>query len=66
MITQAKQIKRVTHEVPGADPAGLALALEVAAELPTPVRRAPEPEVAPATTRRRTANGHGHRRTARG
>ncbi|MFD5492309.1 hypothetical protein ACFYY3_31890 [Streptomyces sp. NPDC001812] len=64
MIAQARQIKQVTHEVPGADPAGLALALEVAAELPTPAPRAPE--VAPATTRRRTENGHGHRRTARG
>ncbi|MGJ3560133.1 hypothetical protein ACR6C2_22200 [Streptomyces sp. INA 01156] len=63
MIAQARQIKQVTHEVPA----------------PTrPVspsrwrsRPAAHPGTAgpggrPATTRRRTDNGHGHRRTARG
>ncbi|MCX2927524.1 hypothetical protein [Streptomyces sp. NEAU-W12] len=69
---QTKQVKQVTHRTPGAGTAGLALALEVAGELHTPVRRAPEvapavlPEAAPAKARRRTAHGRGRRRTVRG
>ncbi|MFC5956638.1 hypothetical protein ACFP51_19820 [Streptomyces pratens] len=62
-----KQIPQVTHHIPdaGSDPAGLALALEVAAELPTPARRAPE--VAPPPPHRRPSPGRGgHRPTARG
>ncbi|MGY0068256.1 hypothetical protein ACWZEH_15810 [Streptomyces sp. QTS137] len=55
MITQTRQIEQVTHRAPGAGPAGLVLALEVAAGLHPPVRRAPE--ATPATTRRRTADG---------
>ncbi|MFR0353474.1 hypothetical protein [Streptomyces sediminimaris] len=35
-------IKQVSHPVSGLDPAGLALALEVAYELHAPVGRAPE------------------------
>ncbi|MEU3144607.1 hypothetical protein [Streptomyces sp. NPDC006999] len=69
---QTRQIKQVTHRTPGAGPAGLALALEVAGELHTPVRRAPEiapavvPEAAPAAVRRRSADGRGRRRTVHG
>ncbi|MGW1899840.1 hypothetical protein ACWCQB_20870 [Streptomyces hirsutus] len=62
-----QQIPQVTHRVPdaGTDPAGLALALEVAAELRAPARRAPE--VAPPPPHRRTGPGRGgHRRTVRG
>ncbi|MFE9924432.1 hypothetical protein ACFYQA_23475 [Streptomyces sp. NPDC005774] len=62
-----KQIPQVVHQAPdaGTDPAGLALALEVAAELHTPARRAPE--VAPPPTRRKPSPGRGgHRRTVPG
>ncbi|MFF3930327.1 hypothetical protein [Streptomyces hirsutus] len=67
MIQQIPQIPQVVHRVPdaGTDPAGLALALEVAAELRAPARRAPE--VAPPPPHRRTGPGRGgHRRTVRG
>ncbi|CAM5730509.1 hypothetical protein [Streptomyces hirsutus] len=62
-----KQIPQVTHRIPdaGTDPAGLALALEVAAELRAPARRAPE--VAPPPPHRKPSPGRGgHRRTVRG
>ncbi|WP_406726713.1 hypothetical protein WJ438_21730 [Streptomyces sp. GD-15H] len=61
VVIQAGQIKQVTHEVPGAGPAGLAFAREVAAEPHAPGQRVPE--VTPTTTRRRAAGGRGHRRT---
>lgn len=62
-----QQIPQVIHQVPdaGTDPAGLALALEVATELHAPARRAPE--VAPPSPHRRPSPGRGgHRRTVRG
>ncbi|GAB2869657.1 hypothetical protein GCM10027074_41630 [Streptomyces deserti] len=56
-------IKQVAHALPGADPAGLALALAVAAELHAPPARAPEVAAARssrrARTRRRTATARG-------
>ncbi|GGM20492.1 hypothetical protein GCM10010129_76050 [Streptomyces fumigatiscleroticus] len=55
-------IKQVAHEVPGADPAGFALALRVAAELHAPVTRAPE--LAPRTAARRATAARARRRTA--
>ncbi|MFF7331127.1 hypothetical protein ACIQU5_09540 [Streptomyces sp. NPDC090306] len=55
-------ITQVTHTVTGADPAGFALALEVARTLHAPATRAPE--VAPAATRRPAA-ARSRRRAAR-
>ncbi|GAB2752885.1 hypothetical protein [Streptomyces bullii] len=57
-------IKQIVHAVPGTDPAGLSLALAVAAELHPPVTRAPETAVArPARAvrarRRRTSTARG-------
>ncbi|MEF9904865.1 hypothetical protein [Streptomyces sp. P9-A2] len=62
-----QQIPQVIHQAPdaGTDPAGLALALEVAAELHAPARRALE--VAPHPAHRRPGPDRGgHRRTVRG
>jgi hypothetical protein len=56
-------ITQVSHTVPGADPAGFALALEVAHELHAPVTRAAEVAApAPRTTTRRTAAARARRR----
>ncbi|MEU6146576.1 hypothetical protein ABZ848_40300 [Streptomyces sp. NPDC047081] len=56
-------IKQVSHTVTGTDPAGFALALEVAYELHAPAARAPE--VAPALAAgRRASAARGRRRTA--
>ncbi|UUU32896.1 hypothetical protein JIX56_25145 [Streptomyces sp. CA-210063] len=61
-----RQIARISHTVGTAgDPAGLGLALAVAAALHPPVTRAPEVATAPATARRNTA-ARPHRRTVRG
>jgi hypothetical protein len=65
-------IKQVSHTVTGTDPAGFALAVEVAYELHAPANRAPEvAAVAPVATRptaRRTAaaRARARRRTVRG
>ncbi|MFI5676427.1 hypothetical protein [Streptomyces cellulosae] len=65
-------IKQVSHPVPGTDPAGFTLALEVAYELHAPQGRAPEVATAHGTGRRATATatsttaGRGRRRTVRG
>ncbi|MDX3616222.1 hypothetical protein OG920_21125 [Streptomyces europaeiscabiei] len=73
MITQIRngaqitQITQVSHDVATAgDPAGLGLALAVAAELHTPVVRAPEVASAARGTARRTTAARPHRRTVRG
>jgi hypothetical protein len=62
--------KQVSHTVAGTDPAGFALALEVAYELHPPVTRAPEvASTAVATTagaRRGVSAARGRRRTVRG
>ncbi|MFE7836313.1 hypothetical protein ACFU53_09715 [Streptomyces sp. NPDC057474] len=69
MITQIKngaQIKQVSHDVATAgDPAGLGLALAVAAALHTPVTRAPEVASTPHATTRRNTTARLHRRTVR-
>ena len=54
-------IKRVSHTVADGDPAGFALALEVAHELHAPVTRAPELAV-PQLMGLRTSAAHPHRR----
>ena len=65
MIKQIAQIKQISHDVVTAgDPAGLGLALAVAAELHTPVTRAPEVATVRATARRNTVPRL-HRRTVR-
>lgn len=56
-------IKQVSHTVAGADPAGFALALDVAYELHAPVPRAPE-VAATAAARRGTTAGRARRRSA--
>ncbi|MFF4254014.1 hypothetical protein ACFY1L_22695 [Streptomyces sp. NPDC001663] len=53
-------IKQVSHTVAGIDPAGLALALEVAYELHAPAARAPE--LAPQMMGLRTTAARPHRR----
>jgi len=55
-------IKQVSHTVAGTDPAGLALALEVAYELHAPVTRAPELAAAPQLMGLRTTAARPHRR----
>lgn len=55
-------IKQVSHTVAGADPAGFALALDVAYALHAPVPRAPE--VAAGTVARRGASAARARRRA--
>ncbi|MEU0412254.1 hypothetical protein ABZ307_31135 [Streptomyces griseorubiginosus] len=60
-------IKQVSHTVAGADPAGFALALDVAYELHAPVPRAPEvaaTAVATAVSRRGASAGRARRRSA--
>ncbi|PAZ13221.1 hypothetical protein CLM62_25300 [Streptomyces sp. SA15] len=60
-------IKQVSHTVTGIDPAGFALALEVAYELHAPAASAARaPEVAPRPAGRRTAAARARRRTVRG
>ncbi|MGW0754939.1 hypothetical protein ACWD1Y_00325 [Streptomyces sp. NPDC002814] len=59
-------IKQVSHTVTGADPAGFALAVEVAYELHAPVPRAPEVASSGARTRRTASASRTRRRTARG
>jgi hypothetical protein len=62
-----RQIAQISHTVETAgDPAGLDLALAVAAELHTPVPRAPEVASAARATARRTTAARPHRRTVRG
>ncbi|MDH6608995.1 hypothetical protein M2164_004630 [Streptomyces sp. SAI-208] len=58
-------IKQVSHTVAGTDPAGFALALEVAYALHAPASRAPE-VAATAPARRGTTAARGRRRTVRG
>jgi hypothetical protein len=58
-------IKQVSHTVAGTDPAGFALALEVAYELHPPVTRAPE-VASTAVARRGVTAARGRRRTVRG
>lgn len=53
-------IQQVSHTVAGTDPAGFALALEVAYELHPPLARAPE--VAPELMGLRTTAARPHRR----
>ena len=53
-------IQQVSHTVAGTDPAGLALALEVAYELHAPTTRAPE--VAPQLMGLHTTAARPHRR----
>jgi hypothetical protein len=55
-------IKQVSHTVAGTDPAGLALALEVAYELHAPETRAPELAAAPQLMGLRTTAARPHRR----
>jgi hypothetical protein len=59
-------IKQVSHTVAGTDPAGFALALEVAYALHAPATRAPEVALAQGPGRRATAAARGRRRTVRG
>ncbi|MHC3469047.1 hypothetical protein ACYF6T_10055 [Streptomyces sp. 7R007] len=59
-------IKQVSHTVAGTDPAGFALALEVAYALHAPAGRAPEVAPALAAGRRATAARATRRRTVRG
>ncbi|MDT0570954.1 hypothetical protein RM704_26420 [Streptomyces sp. DSM 3412] len=62
-----RQIAQVSHDVGAAgDPAGLGLALAVAAELHAPVTRAPEVASAARSTARRTTSARARRRTLRG
>ncbi|MFC8431986.1 hypothetical protein [Streptomyces sp. NPDC057253] len=56
-------IKQVSHTVSGTDPAGFALALDVAHELHAPVPRAPE-VASPAVARRGAGAGRARRRSA--
>ncbi|MEV6169025.1 hypothetical protein AB0L99_12460 [Streptomyces sp. NPDC051954] len=60
-------IKQVSHSpsVTAADPAGFALALEIAHELHAPAPRAPE-VVASSSRARRSASTRTRRRTVRG
>ncbi|MGC0339713.1 hypothetical protein [Streptomyces sp. SLBN-8D4] len=58
-------IKQVSHTVAGTDPAGIALALDVAYALHAPAPRAPE-VASPAVARRGAAAARGRRRTVRG
>ncbi|MFI6659642.1 hypothetical protein ACIBL8_29390 [Streptomyces sp. NPDC050523] len=55
-------IKQVSHPVSGLNPAGLALALEVAYELHAPVGRAPEVVAVPQLMGLRTSGARPHRR----
>ncbi|MDQ0749478.1 hypothetical protein QF034_003709 [Streptomyces africanus] len=57
-------IQQVPHTVPGADPAGFALALAVAYALHAPAARAPE--VATVKTRAARRAAAARRRTVRG
>jgi len=63
-------IKQVSHTVAGTDPAGFALALEVAYALHAPVPRAPEVAstavTSTAVARRGVTATRGRRRTVRG
>ncbi|MFD9039434.1 hypothetical protein [Streptomyces bottropensis] len=60
-------ITQISHDVASAgDPAGLGLALAVAAELHAPMTRAPEVASAARGTARRTTVARPHRRTVRG
>ncbi|MGW0842192.1 hypothetical protein ACWD26_18845 [Streptomyces sp. NPDC002787] len=62
-----RQIAQISHTVATAgDPAGLGLALAVAAELHPAVTRAPEVASATRGTARRTTGARPHRRTVRG
>ncbi|WP_200306755.1 hypothetical protein [Streptomyces adelaidensis] len=66
MIKQIAQIQQISHDVETAgDPAGLGLALAVAAALHTPVTRAPEVAPAARTAARRNTAARLHRRTVR-
>ncbi|MXM68476.1 hypothetical protein GR925_34975 [Streptomyces sp. HUCO-GS316] len=56
-------IEQVSHTVAGTDPAGFALALEVAYALHAPVPRAREVAVPRTTGRRGTAAARARRRT---
>ncbi|MFE3036136.1 hypothetical protein ACFXKY_31350 [Streptomyces canus] len=58
-------IKQVSHTVAGTDPAGIALALDVAYALHAPAPRAPE-VASPAVARRGATAARGRRRTVRG
>ena len=58
-------IQQVSHKVAGADPAGFALALDVAYALHPPVPRAPE-VASTAPARRGAGSARGRRRTVRG
>jgi hypothetical protein len=58
-------IKQVPHTVAGTDPAGFALALEVAYALHAPQRRAPEVALTRGAGRRATTAARGRRRTVR-
>ncbi|MET9911239.1 hypothetical protein ABZZ74_31345 [Streptomyces sp. NPDC006476] len=55
-------IQQVSHTVAGTDPAGIALALEVAYELHAPTTRAPEVAVAPQLMGLHTTAARAHRR----
>ncbi|MBO4258611.1 hypothetical protein [Streptomyces griseorubiginosus] len=55
-------IQQVSHTVTGTDPAGLALALEVAYELHAPATRAPEVAVPPQLMGLHTNAARPHRR----
>jgi hypothetical protein len=63
-------IKQVSHTVAGADPAGFALALEVAYALHAPAPRAPEVAstavASTAVARRGVSAARSRRRTVRG
>ncbi|MFE4669434.1 hypothetical protein ACFRI7_13450 [Streptomyces sp. NPDC056716] len=65
MRYQIDRVQRVEHSTPGHDPAGFALALEVAGRLHGPVTRAPElaPAGSPTGTHRAPAR---RRRALRG
>ncbi|WP_329292192.1 hypothetical protein [Streptomyces pseudovenezuelae] len=58
-------IKQVSHTVAGTDPAGFALALDVAYALHAPAPRAPE-VASTAPARRGAGAARGRRRTVRG
>ncbi|MFJ6391586.1 hypothetical protein ACIQJT_28710 [Streptomyces sp. NPDC091972] len=58
-------IQQVSHTVTGTDPAGFALALEVAYALHAPAPRAPE-VASTATARRGTTAARARRRPVRG
>jgi hypothetical protein len=59
-------IKQVSHTVAGTDPAGFALAVEVASALHAPEPRAPEVALSHGAGRRATAAARSRRRTVRG